>query len=265
MFGYIYETTNLINGKKYIGQHKASKFDKNYYGSGKILKQALLKEGKENFKVILIEECNNQEELNEREIYWINYYNTVKDKNYYNIGAGGSSWNNSFNSRPKEERSRIISEANKKRFQDPKERYKCGNGMRGRKLTPQQCKNISISHLGEKHWLYGKHSSKESIEKNRQSHLGKKLSEDTKNKIGKSNKGKHNRKHTKEQRALISKRTKEAVKKYCEEHPDFSFASLKDKIAINDGNHRIYINKEELNMYLEKGFKLGYPKRKEVI
>ena len=55
------------------------------------------------------------------------------------------------------------------------------------------------------------------------------------------------------------------MKKYCEEHPDFSFASLKDKIAINDGNHRIYINKEELNMYLEKGFKLGYPKRKEVI
>lgn len=29
MFGYIYETINLINEKKYIGQHKAKKFDKN--------------------------------------------------------------------------------------------------------------------------------------------------------------------------------------------------------------------------------------------
>lgn len=30
MFGYIYETTNLINNKKYIGKHKSNKFDKNY-------------------------------------------------------------------------------------------------------------------------------------------------------------------------------------------------------------------------------------------
>ena len=35
MKGYIYETTNLINGKKYIGKHKSNKFDHNYYGSGK--------------------------------------------------------------------------------------------------------------------------------------------------------------------------------------------------------------------------------------
>lgn len=59
MYGYIYETINLINRKKYIGQHKANKFDKNYYGSGKILKQVLLREGKENFEVRLIEKCNN--------------------------------------------------------------------------------------------------------------------------------------------------------------------------------------------------------------
>ena len=103
MYGYIYETINLINRKKYIGQHKANKFDKNYYGSGKILKQVLLREGKENFEVRLIEKCNNQEELNNKEIYWIKYYNAIENNNYYNIGAGGSSWNNSFNCRPKEE------------------------------------------------------------------------------------------------------------------------------------------------------------------
>ena len=68
MYGYIYETTNLINGKKYIGQHRGS-FDKEYKGSGTLLRRAIKKYGKENFEVKLLEECNNQIHLNEREIY----------------------------------------------------------------------------------------------------------------------------------------------------------------------------------------------------
>ena len=35
MYGYIYETTNLINGKKYIGKKASTKFLEDYYGSGK--------------------------------------------------------------------------------------------------------------------------------------------------------------------------------------------------------------------------------------
>ena len=36
IYGYIYETTNLVKGKKYIGQHKGP-FDPRYLGSGTIL------------------------------------------------------------------------------------------------------------------------------------------------------------------------------------------------------------------------------------
>ena len=44
MYGYIYLTTNHINGKKYIGQKKSNVFlGEKYLGSGKILKQALKK------------------------------------------------------------------------------------------------------------------------------------------------------------------------------------------------------------------------------
>jgi len=262
MYGYIYETTNLINGKKYIGQHKASRFDENYYGSGKILKQALLKEGKEHFKIKIIEECNSQLELNEKEIYYIKKFNAVSNNNYYNIGAGGSSWNNSFNNRPKEERSRIISEANYKRFQNPEERYKNGNAMRGKHHTKESRRKMSLKRSGKNHWLYGKHPSKESIEKNRLAHLGKIASKEIREKISQSLKGKTKGKIlTDEHKNLIS----ESMKKYHRLHPEINYATLKNKIAVNDGNRRIYINKEELNMYLEKGFKLGYPKRKEVI
>ena len=45
----IYETTNLINGKKYIGKHITDKIDDDYLGSGVYLKRAISKYGKENF------------------------------------------------------------------------------------------------------------------------------------------------------------------------------------------------------------------------
>ena len=90
MFGYIYETTNLINGKKYIGKYKSSKFDTNYYGSGIALKNAIQKYGKENFKVIILEEIDtNQKDLDLRETYYIEKYNAVRSNKYYNNSYGG--------------------------------------------------------------------------------------------------------------------------------------------------------------------------------
>lgn len=81
MYGYIYETTNLINGKKYIGQHKSNKFDTWYLGSGIVLKKAIKKYGKENFQTIIIEKIyTNKDDLNKREVYWIEYFNAVKSK-----------------------------------------------------------------------------------------------------------------------------------------------------------------------------------------
>lgn len=70
MYGYIYLTTNLINNKKYIGKHRATKFEPDkYIGSGKILKEAILKEGIENFSCELIDTAENKEELNNKEKY----------------------------------------------------------------------------------------------------------------------------------------------------------------------------------------------------
>lgn len=96
MYGYIYLTTNLINNKIYIGKHHYENFDMidtTYYGSGKLLRKSIKKYGKENFEVKLLEWCETLEQLNKREIYWIEYYNS-RDKNIgYNICTGGEGTN----------------------------------------------------------------------------------------------------------------------------------------------------------------------------
>jgi hypothetical protein len=51
---HIFKTTNLITGRFYIGQSILNRT--RYYGSGKILKQSILKYGKYNFKKEIIVE-----------------------------------------------------------------------------------------------------------------------------------------------------------------------------------------------------------------
>ena len=50
MHHIIYQTTNLINNKRYIGYHSTDNLDDGYLGSGKILKQSIEKNGVDNFK-----------------------------------------------------------------------------------------------------------------------------------------------------------------------------------------------------------------------
>ena len=89
MYGYIYLTTNLVNGKKYVGQKKSEVFCEWYLGSGKILKQAIDKYGRENFKVEVLKWCNSKEELDQAEINEIADRSAAKSFDYYNIAIGG--------------------------------------------------------------------------------------------------------------------------------------------------------------------------------
>lgn len=90
-YGFIYITTNLINGKRYIGQKKfdnASRW-KSYLRSGYHLMRAIKTYGKENFIRNIVDIAYTENELNEKEEIWINNYNAVKDANYYNMVDGG--------------------------------------------------------------------------------------------------------------------------------------------------------------------------------
>lgn len=84
----IYKTINLVNGKFYIGQSKNN--NSNYYGSGTLIKKAIKKYGKDNFRKEILCTCNSPQELNEQEKYWINKLNSTNLDIGYNIEKGGA-------------------------------------------------------------------------------------------------------------------------------------------------------------------------------
>lgn len=92
-YGFVYITTNLINGKKYIGQRKYRtnrKDDSNtYLGSGTIILQAIKKYGKENFSKEIVGEAYSKKELDLLEINTIERHNAINNRNYYNVAPGG--------------------------------------------------------------------------------------------------------------------------------------------------------------------------------
>jgi group I intron endonuclease len=88
----IYETINKINGKRYIGKDKHN--DPNYLGSGAILNKAIKKYGRENFIKTILEHCDSEDHMAERERHWIQITNAQTSDVYYNIGAGGNGGDN---------------------------------------------------------------------------------------------------------------------------------------------------------------------------
>jgi len=145
----IYKTTNLVNGKIYVGQSKYN--NPRYYGSGKRLALAIDKYGIENFKREIIEECNTQDELNEREKYWIKELNCRDRSIGYNITAGGDGGPGGPNFKGRKhtaETKKKMSEGQKKFWQSEKGKEVLKNRwdvspLKGKKLSESTKLNLS--------------------------------------------------------------------------------------------------------------------------
>lgn len=176
----IYKTTNLINGKVYVGQDSRNR--PKYYGSGKYIRRAIKKYGKENFKKEIMAWCYTKKHLNFLEQLYIDTFNT-KVPNGYNLTDGGEG---TLGFKPSEETRKKLSDA-------------------GRNITEEtRCKRSAT--------LNGHEISEETKKKISKSLTGRKLSEEHKQKIGR--KGENNPmfgktfKHTDKWKKDASKRKK---------------------------------------------------------
>ena len=90
---YVYAIINKVNGMKYIGKRgcKCAINKDNYFGSGNKLREAIKREGKNNFKKIILETFDCEDKMNAFEVDLIIRVGALtfnKDK-YYNEGNGG--------------------------------------------------------------------------------------------------------------------------------------------------------------------------------
>jgi hypothetical protein len=180
----IYKTTNLINGKFYIGKHTTNNKNDSYLGSGLALTNAIKKYGKENFKKEILFECDSEEELSLKE-FEIVTEQLCKDPQCYNICRGGyGGFHNKQN--PNDEFSKSILEHYKEWYSKQSKEFLHERGLK--------CFKTIVSRHGKEEFSK---KIKDGLKKYSETHpqyyntfLGKKHTEQTKLKISSTMKAK---------------------------------------------------------------------------
>ena len=161
----VYVHINKINGKMYVGQTCQKPEDrwKSGYGYRKNTHfgKAIKKYGWDNFEHIIVAENLDKEKANYIEMLLISGYNTQNQNEGYNHTAGGEGMTNFKHT---EESKKKMSEANK-----------------GKHLSEETKKKISIRLSGVNNPLYGKPMSEEHKQKLKKPH--KPMSEESKQRI----------------------------------------------------------------------------------
>lgn len=158
MYYFIYKTTNVANGKIYIGKHKTDNIDDGYIGSGTILKRAIEKYGISNFKRDILFFCDSEDDMNRKEKEIINE-DFIKRKDVYNIAIGGQGGNlgKIVNEKiGKKSHERIITDEARRNY---------SRASKGRKMSEEAKRKMSEAKRGRPSCMKGKHHSEESKRK----------------------------------------------------------------------------------------------------
>lgn len=213
----IYKIENKINGKIYIGQtcHRVTDRVAGHMKNSSHLGNALRKYGIESFDIAVIDEAGTKDILNEKEKYWVLFFDCKHPRGYNLVdGGGGGSLpcdetkekmrTSHLGKKLPENQKRKISISNIGRICSEETKKKISVKNSGKIRTDEAREKMRIAHVGKpsgrkgiphtketkikmskaaqdrKPNFLGKHHSKESKEKNRIAHLGKITSEQTK-------------------------------------------------------------------------------------
>ena len=131
-YHFIYRTTNLLNGKFYVGMHSTDDLEDGYVGSGKILGYSIRKYGLENHKCEILECFSSRDELKKREVEIVNE-ELLADPLCMNLKFGGTGgWDHissEMKSNAAKSSNRSISKilaSSKRRATWNKEQHACG-------------------------------------------------------------------------------------------------------------------------------------------
>ena len=186
---YVYEITNLINGKKYIGKRscKCPIEEDKYMGSGILLKSAIKKYGIKNFKKDILKICNTEDEAYVYEDLYTLQVNAWVNENYYNLKEGGKGGKT------------YISESTRMKLKKPKSeehKKKIGNAHKGKFVSESTRDKFRVlfkeKYKGEGNPFYGKTHSLETIEKIKKANIGRVQSEEEKMKKRIASSGENN-------------------------------------------------------------------------
>ena len=135
----IYQVTNQLNGKIYIGKHQTVKPNDGYYGSGRAILDAIKKYGKHNFTKEVLFVFDSEEEMNakERELITEEF---VGRSDTYNLGVGGEGGPHFKGRKHSEETLALIKERSHRPLtpeglQSIKDHHKRTNASRGAKTS----------------------------------------------------------------------------------------------------------------------------------
>jgi group I intron endonuclease len=225
---FVYLTTNLVNGKQYIGSHYTNNLNDNYLGSGKALHLAIRKYGRNNFKREILQECESIEEARRLEEHYIHTLNTLSP-NGYNIseiggsGITGKSWGVHSEITKQKIRKSVTETLNKPEVRQKISEAISGekNGFYNKQHSEETKRKIREKNKGRKH-------TKETIEKMKESHKGKRFSKEHKSKLSESKKGSKN--------PMFGKSPHNTGKRWSEEVKRKISETLKNKKIIKSYN-----------------------------
>jgi group I intron endonuclease len=227
--GGIYCFENILDGKKYIGQSKNIRVRINQHkrqlnlGIDQciVLQRSWSKYGEENFIIYVVEECDKNI-LTERELFWVDKFGSMDNKNGYNIAPIGEppmsgrkhteetkqKMSESAKAQPPrseeyrkhlseghmgyiptEETRKKQSDAGKLRKNSEETRLKISLSNMGHEVSDESKKKMSEAKMGNPSPMKGKKHTPESLKKMSDIKKGKRASEETKKKMSDSRKG----------------------------------------------------------------------------